>query len=668
MKKTHLFVVIALFILLFGYLFRAHQAEWGKLPNGMHTWSQSDHFALTEGFVENNLDFFHPQTHVFSVYNQEYPKNWKTADSTTITSIDFPVHQYLPAVFMKIAGSNSPVFSQWYAFLLGFIGLIFLFRLAYLFNRSVITSFVITCFACLAPVCFYYNLRFIPSVPSLSCAVIGMYYYFRYRKAEHERKWLVLFVVFLTLAALSRMTFLVPMLSVFFVELVRLIRYRNDVKRKLLTAVVALAVFVGYYAYNQYLINTYGTLFLNGLNPAKSFTELQDVLLAMFDRWKFDYLTKYHYGFLALLFLFFVWSLFRRKTKVQLPYNALLVGTLIAGALAFFVAMSAQFVNHDYYFIDTFMLPMIVVMCMLSTYVPLSHKIGKWAVIAVMIVLTLGMARSNRWVQELRVENERLGGYQHFYDNFKNGDQLLDELHIGQNDRLLVLSQTAPNYPFQLLKRKGYLSLKNAQKDLDILFRMPFDYVIFQNDWFMKEIIPNNPEIIHRLRTIGNNGRISVCKIESAPEQNIFTFFQLNKKVALYSADMSGKANHFTNRGKQTQPGDTVWHFDEKDFSGPLFHPVKRQYFNQSRMLWVEGEVQKKKGEQLLFVTSKAEDGVTTFYEALPINDPDESGWTTIQFLVSVPAATGKSVDFGAYIYNVDHHRFSIKNLSVKLY
>ena len=32
-------------------------------PISTHIWAQADHYAIAIGFVDNNLDFFHPKTY-----------------------------------------------------------------------------------------------------------------------------------------------------------------------------------------------------------------------------------------------------------------------------------------------------------------------------------------------------------------------------------------------------------------------------------------------------------------------------------------------------------------------------------------------------------------------------------------------------------------------------
>jgi len=154
-KKLDIYLVIAFFCLL---TFILHKQYLNEFPSYTHAWSQSDRYALANGFVDNDLNFFKPQT---LVYNHPIPNKWDTADSTRITAVDFPIHDYIPAIFMKIAGNKSPFFFRTYILLYGFLGLLFLYKLSKQLGNSILISFFITILAATSPVFVYYHSGFI---------------------------------------------------------------------------------------------------------------------------------------------------------------------------------------------------------------------------------------------------------------------------------------------------------------------------------------------------------------------------------------------------------------------------------------------------------------------------------------------------------------------------
>ena len=240
---------IALFSLFICLTFICHKKYLFDYPLYTHAWSQSDRYALANGFVDNDLNLFQPQT---SVYNHPIPNNWNTADATRITSVDFPIHDFVPAIFMKIFGNTSPFFFRFYILLYGFLGIYFLYKLAKTFNNSFILSFFIAVFAATTPVFVYYNSGFLPTIPSFSNAIIGIYFYFNYlNKKELKSFYWSLF--FMTFAALARTTFIIPLFAVFSLEFLLLFRKGSEIKKKILPSVVAISSVMFYYFYNNYL-------------------------------------------------------------------------------------------------------------------------------------------------------------------------------------------------------------------------------------------------------------------------------------------------------------------------------------------------------------------------------------------------------------------------------
>ena len=102
--------------------------HFNELPTHRHAWSQFDHHTISLGFVENNLDFFHPQT------NTKLVSPWDSPEAkqkfSYITSVDFPIHHYIPAISMKITGNTDPIHNRLYQYIYSLIGVLFLYKLS----------------------------------------------------------------------------------------------------------------------------------------------------------------------------------------------------------------------------------------------------------------------------------------------------------------------------------------------------------------------------------------------------------------------------------------------------------------------------------------------------------------------------------------------------------
>jgi hypothetical protein len=142
------------YLILFSILFVTgivlHRPYIKDYPNYIHTWSQSDRYALSLGFVNNGLNLFYPETFLLN------PGKFDIPYPTSITPVDFPIHEYIIAIIMKIAGTTSPAIFRIYILLYSFIGLFFLFKLSNLLTQDWLKSLLLVIFVATSPSFVYY--------------------------------------------------------------------------------------------------------------------------------------------------------------------------------------------------------------------------------------------------------------------------------------------------------------------------------------------------------------------------------------------------------------------------------------------------------------------------------------------------------------------------------
>jgi hypothetical protein len=186
-------------------------------PTYSHAWAMTDHLAIAQGFINNGFDLFSPQNYVL---NKQFPHSWSVAYSSGVTSVDFPIHNLLVAMFMKLFNTQEPWLFRGYFLGYYLIGLGFLYQLFLTLSSSRIKAFVICFLAASAPLMVYFQSAFLPTVPSLTNTIIGVFFYYRYLNTNNSKSFGIS-VLFLTLAGLSRTTFLIPLIAVFSVEVLR---------------------------------------------------------------------------------------------------------------------------------------------------------------------------------------------------------------------------------------------------------------------------------------------------------------------------------------------------------------------------------------------------------------------------------------------------------------
>src|ERR1039457_5368121 len=129
---------VIIILMLTGLVF-----QWkylNEFPSHIHAWAQSDRYALALGFNRNEFDFFRPQTYVL---NHQFPGGLQFANKSTITAVDFPIHDYMAALLMNLFGATSPWCFRLYILAYSLIGLFFLYKTCDLLLNDKIISILI---------------------------------------------------------------------------------------------------------------------------------------------------------------------------------------------------------------------------------------------------------------------------------------------------------------------------------------------------------------------------------------------------------------------------------------------------------------------------------------------------------------------------------------------
>ena len=487
-----------------------------EYPTHTHAWAEQDHHALAIGFINNDFNFFHPEA---MIYNKQFPGWWKEAYDTTITSVDFPVHHYIVALMMRLFGTTSPwVFRLW-TLLWGLIGLFFLFKITFALTGDWPKSTLVALVALTSPVFAYYLNGFLPSIPAFALGVIGLWFYLRFLDSE-ARKHFNLSIVFLTLAMLIRTTFAIELIAVLCFEVLRIFRKESTLKDKWPAVVFSFLAFGAYFLWNRHLRLQYGTLFLSELLPPDDLQDAKELLSDAYDNWAFQYFQKLQYRVFAILALLAIgMAVFQSIRKKEAHHKALslwwLLSIYLFGCILFTIAMMQQIEHHDYYFIDTFFLPLLFLFALVLKAIPKPKGklltaaeyliVGILAVPMVQQVTTSQMER-RYWEQTALVS----------YNNYMDSDQFLDSLDISRDAKMLCLYGYAQNGPFIQMKRKGYIVMWDDEELLNNAFTWDFDYVVIENEK-LRDHFDQRSTYFSQLKLVATNGQISVFTADGHP-------------------------------------------------------------------------------------------------------------------------------------------------------
>ena len=506
--------LIALELIVAAGLF-IQRGYMNEYPSHIHAWAEQDHYALSVGFINNGFDFFHPET---MIYNKQFPGWWKEASETTITSADFPVHEYIIALLMRLFGTDAPwVFRLWTLFI-AFVGLFFLFKISYFITRDWPKSMLVVIVAMTSPIVAYYMNSFLPGIPALSMSIVGLWFYLKYHEGE-QIKHFHLSVAFLTLALLMRTTFAIALIAMLCFEMLRVMRKETSFLNKLPSVVLAIAAYLASFLWNRHLRLTHGTIFLNNLLPPESWQDAQELITEAYNNWAFQYFQHLHYWLFLVFALFAIaFAVFHAIAKKRLTKSASAKQSLslwwlpaiqLFGCLLFTVAMMQQIQYHDYYFIDTFLLPLLLLLALSLKAIPASKRtiifVTECLVVAILAVVMIRNVVETQTTRRLQENHGEIS-----YNNFKDADQLLDSLNVPKNAKILCLFGYAQNGPFIQMKRKGYSVMTDDKELIEAAFTWDFDYIVIENSKF-ETYLERQRDMLSRLQRVGGNGKLSVC-------------------------------------------------------------------------------------------------------------------------------------------------------------
>src|SRR5881409_229564 len=135
------------------------------------SWRQSDVAAIARNFFQNGFRFGYPQI------------DW-AGNAPGYVGTECPILPLIAAVCYKLAGVHEWI-GRLQAVILFAVSLPFFFLLVREIFGSTAAVWA-TFFYCFAPLNIFAGRSFMPDVPSLSLAIIGLYFFLRW---THDQKW-----------------------------------------------------------------------------------------------------------------------------------------------------------------------------------------------------------------------------------------------------------------------------------------------------------------------------------------------------------------------------------------------------------------------------------------------------------------------------------------------
>jgi len=677
MKKHYRDLTAIITIVLLGILFQINYIN--DFPSHIHAWSQSDRYALSLGFVNNDLDFFKPET--FSLLkNNQNPADWKYPSTESITAVNLPIHDYIPAIFMKITGDRSPWFFRLYILLYAFVGLFFLYKLSYLWTKSFYPSIFIVIFTATSPVFVYYQGGFLPTIPSLSNAIIGIYFYSKYL-FKQKHKYFNLSLLFLSLAALSRTPFAIPLIALLILEFVRVLKKESKFIPKIIPVLISVLIILFYFFYNNFLTAKFGSIFLNNILPARSFDEAVEIIKQIKENWSTQYFSSLHYIILAASLLGAGYILISKKQSSQKErsFFLLLVVLIFIGCIAFALLMLRQFINHDYYFLDTFFLPTILLLIITLSFFPIKNTIliNRLSKVTMLLICIPFIIYASNSQKERRVTGhwDRTTAT---INNFKNSEHFLDSIGIPGNAKMLVIDAYATNIPLILMNRKGFPIIKTTRENIIKSLEWDYDYIVLQNEFFLSDIFSVYPEIITKIAKIGDNGNISICThSDSLSDQTLIGFLGLDHEYPVFESRMTYDtiSNNLWQNTQSTSvlsySGNKCGILTQDMMYGLTYKTQKLEAITKSQSTLLLSSFFRGDGSNDCdIVVSISENGQNSYYKTFNLQDiiVKQGSWEKVNLIFELPKVTSEDYEFALFILNSGKTELYIDDFEFKLY
>lgn len=635
-------------------------------PSFIHAWTQSERYAVSLQFLNNGFDFLHPATF-----------NLQTVNG--ITRIDLPLDEFIAALLMKLFASTAPVIFRLYTLVLSITGLTFLYLTVKKITGSEFKSWIAAVFVFLSPVYTYYQAGFIPCVPALSFVFIAYYFFFEY-KLTLKRINFYLCILFFLLAALIRIPFFILFFAIVFQQAFNWVRHKKIVVFEAVSCAAAFAVFAIYYRYNVHLGTIYGNMFLNTFLPAKNAAEFKEILVKVYHYWMLQYFTIWHYIMMLICSVITLITFFAKKAAVFQAQKTLLFNLIITSAAAglYFLLMSRQYYDHDYYFLDSLFIPVVLLFVLTISFVQTDRFFGK-IIMGAFVVFAVFMFRDSRKNQCERYTREPWDRVEISSANFRGSAQFLDSIGIPKSAKMLVIDSYSTNIALYLMDRKGYTVYQTSRDDASfMLFWAKWDYVVIQDLFLFSDVLKYYPIAASVIEPLAGNGKITVYKKRAQIKKDALRkFLQIDIKDIVFKAketfDEPLDLHSFGNSKIYYSSffGSKAAAFDPQAEFGTALKINAADFKKRDHLkLYAAADILRSENSDVQIAASITNGGKVIYYQSYKLDDyyHIKNAVQKNEFQFVLPMLSSVNDELSVYLWNPSHASFSYDNFEVIIY
>lgn len=419
-------------------------------PQGIHQWRQCDCLSFALNYFHNDATFFHPAIQYLG------------KDGTGKTASGFPIIYFIVAKLWKLTGYHE--FSYRILILLiTFTGLATLTKTVEAILKDSFMAIFVSMILFSSTIFVYYANNFLMNVPSLSLALIAMYFFYRFYQSGKEKN-LYFSMLFFLIAGLLKVPALmafVAIMVVFAMERIFKLKFGSDgflfkhSERQIIPLLMVILFVAAWYIYAAHYNEKYNSgIFLIGILPIWKINGEHILQIIHYVRvlWINSYQSVLMQE-ISILFLLALIFNYKKGNRFLQAFTYLLT----AGFLIFIVLFFQVFDNHDYYLINQLILMVSIFIAFF--YFLKQHKINVFRSVVFRFMLFILMiynvkicAKNIHDRYHVQWENQHLTTT----ISLEHITPYLRSLGINRTDPMLVEKDPSFNISLYLMDQKGY--------------------------------------------------------------------------------------------------------------------------------------------------------------------------------------------------------------------
>lgn len=469
--------VLFLVILTISFL-AVKSYDWIPLrPQSVHQWRQSDCTSYARMYHQDDRSLFNPRAHSLTGKNGEMVS-------------EFPVLYYVAGKLYHVFGPHEGILRALtlVTFLLGVFAL---YGLSRLLIHSEWLAFLPPLFLLFAPYINYYSVNFLPDLPALSLVLCGWYFLFCYFKAERERSLWLAFLCF-TLASLFKISASVSLVAATLLLIQYWIQkgylsFRILKSQKLYGYMTVAIMCVSYGVLGLWVLfaKYYNAQSGNGANLLGILPIWDMSREAVLDTFRI-YGTKWYHQILwppfyylmglSIVSLFIFWKKIPQLLRMSTLW-------LLLGQVAYMILWFDTFYHHDYYLVNTFILP--VFLFLMLTYLVdrwtfnTKKRVVRYTAAAVMAILIMAAAVNCRSALQARYSGNL---YESCNKDLYDIEPYLRSLGLQWQDKVFSAPDASPNITLNMMNQQGWTEAYNTHDyNIDYFLWAGADYMIISD-------------------------------------------------------------------------------------------------------------------------------------------------------------------------------------------